>query len=218
MNRGKEPAAAEDFVPTSEKRRSRALLLSYFTVGYNVLEGIASLFAGARAESIALTGFGLDSFIESLSGGVMIWRFSAHPGLTEDEEERREEKAVKLVGYTFFILGSYILFESLKSLTLAEAAKPSLFGIAIAVASLIVMPVLYYFKSSTGKSIGSRSLMADSKQTLACTFLSLALLVGLLLNSLFGFWQADPVVGFIIVVFLFREGREALKEKKLCSC
>ena len=201
--------------PTLHKK---ALLLSYFTVGYNIIEGLVSILAGSMAGSIALVGFGLDSFIESLSGGVMIWRFSQHGKISAKAEERLERKAAKMVGYTFFILAAYVLYESLKKLLTREIPQPSLFGIIIAVVSLIVMPILFYSKYRVGKKIGSISLIADSKQTLACVFLSASLLIGLGLNYLFGFWPADPIVGLIMVAFLVREGVEALREKKLCSC
>lgn len=189
-----------------------------FTVAYNFLEGIISIFVGYLFGSIALVGFGADSFVESLSGGIMIWRFRAHGNLTMEEEEKIEAKAAKLVAYSFFMLGAYILFESLKKLILREHSEPSLIGIIIAIASIIVMPILFYLKYRIGKSIGSRSLVADSKQTLACLYLSFALLIGLGLNYLFGFWWSDPVVGLVIVAFLIREGYETLKEDKLCSC
>jgi divalent metal cation (Fe/Co/Zn/Cd) transporter len=198
--------------------RRRARLLSYVTVGYNVLEGVVSIAAGWLAGSIALVGFGLDSFMESLSGGVMIWRFTHGGEMSEEEELRRERKAIKLVGYSFFVFGAYVLFETLSKLLGHERPEPSLFGIIIAVVSLLAMPLLFYMKYRTGKSMGSRSLVADSKQTLACMFLSLALLVGLGLNYLWGLWWADPAVGLLVVVYLFREGRGALKEEKLCTC
>ena len=198
--------------------QKRALWLSYLTVGYNVLEGVLSLLAGWLAGSIALVGFGLDSVVESLSGGVMIWRVHPHPGRTPEEEERLEKKAVLLVGYTFFILAGYILYESATKLIFQEAPAPSLLGIIIAAVSLVVMPGLFYLKYQTGKSLGSVSLMTDSKQTLACALLSLALLIGLGLNYLYGIWQADPVIGLIIVGLLVREGINALKEEKLCTC
>lgn len=201
-----------------ETLQKRALLLSYLTVGYNLLEGAVSLFAGCLAGSIALVGFGLDSFVESLSGGIMIWRFRAHAGRTPQEEERLEERAIKLVGCTFFILAAYVLYESVEKLWFQEAPAPSLLGIVIAAVSLILMPALFFYKYSLGKSLGSASLMADSKQTLACALLSLALLIGLGLNYLFGLWQADPVIGLLIVGLLVREGYEALKEEKLCTC
>lgn len=198
--------------------QKRALWLSYLTVGYNILEGGISLVAGWLAGSIALVGFGLDSVVESLSGGVMIWRFRPHPGRTPEEEERLEKKAVRLVGYTFFILAAYILYESATKLIFQEAPAPSLLGIIIAAVSLVVMPGLFYLKYQTGKSLGSVSLMTDSKQTLACALLSLALLVGLGLNYLYGIWQADPLIGLIIAGLLVREGINALREEKLCTC
>lgn len=196
----------------------KALLLSYFTVGYNILEGIVSIFAGLLAGSIALVGFGLDSFVESLSGSAMIWRFRKHGKISKEEEVKVEKKAVKLIAYTFFILGAYVLYESVKKLYFHEIPGPSLLGIIIAILSIIVMPFLFYMKYQTGKSINSRSLVADSKQTLACVFLSVALLIGLGLNYLYGFWQTDPLVGLVIVVFLIKEGYTTLKEEKLCSC
>jgi cation diffusion facilitator family transporter len=192
----------------------KALLLSYFTVGYNVIEGIVSIIAGIMASgSIALIGFGLDSFIESLSGGIMIWRFRKHGKVTEEEEEKAEKRATKLIASTFFILGAYVLYESIKKLWLREIPDPSLFGIIIAIVSMIAMPFLFYAKYKTGKELNSNSLIADSKETLACTFLSVALLIGLGLNYFFKLWQADPIVGLIIVVFLVREGFEVFEEK-----
>lgn len=195
-----------------------ALWLSYFTVGYNLLEGLVSLFAGRTAGSIALVGFGLDSFVESLSGMVMIWRFAQADSLSPEDERNRELRAIRLVGYTFFVLAAYVLYESGYKLLVKEIPDPSLLGIAIAVVSLIVMPVLYYAKQRTGESLNSHSLVADSRQTLACVMLSAALLLGLGLNYLWGYWQADPLVGFLIVVFLVREGYLTLKKKELCSC
>jgi divalent metal cation (Fe/Co/Zn/Cd) transporter len=195
----------------------RALLLSYFTVAYNILEGVFSILAGGLASSIALIGFGMDSFIESVSGGIMIWRFS-QTRLSESEERRVEARAVKLVGWSFFVLAAYVLFEAAKKLISREVPEPSLFGIIIAATSLVLMPVLFIAKQRTGRKLGSRSLLADSKQTLACTFMSLALLLGLLANRLFGFWQADPVVGLLIGAWLVREGVETLREGRLCNC
>ena len=189
----------------------KALVLSYITVGYNILEGFVSIIAGALAGSVALIGFGLDSFVESLSGGVMVWRFRKHGKLSEEEEENLEGKATKLVGYTFFVLAAYVLYESIKKLVSQETPDPSLLGIIIAIVSLILMPILFYQKFKTGKALGSRSLVADSKETLACMFLSFALLLGLGANYLFGLWQADPIVGLIIVTFLVKEGYETLR-------
>jgi divalent metal cation (Fe/Co/Zn/Cd) transporter len=168
--------------------------------------------------SIALVGFGLDSFVESLSGGIMIWRFRDAGEMSCEDEERKEAKAVRLVGYTFFILGVYVLYESFKKLILREVPEPSLLGIVIAIVSLVVMPVLFIAKNRIGKSMGSRSLIADSKQTLACCFLSVALLVGLGLNYLYGIWWADPAAGLIIVAFFIKEGYEIMREGKAGCC
>lgn len=195
----------------STELHKRALLLSYLTVGYNILEGILSIFAGLLTGSIALIGFGLDSFVESLSGSVMIWRFRKHGRISIEEEERVEERAERFVAFTFFILGTYILYESVKRLYFKEVPEPSLLGIIIAIISILVMPILFYLKYRTGKSLKSRSLIADSKETLACVFLSVALLAGLGLNYLYGLWQADPVAGLIIVLFLIKEGYSILK-------
>jgi divalent metal cation (Fe/Co/Zn/Cd) transporter len=183
----------------------RALWLSYFTVGYNILEGIIC---------IALVGFGLDSFVESLSGGIMVWRFRKSGKISAEEEEKVERRATRLIAYSFFILGAYVLYESAKKLYLREISHPSLLGIMVAIASLIVMPILFYLKYQTGKAMRSRSLVADSKETLACVFLSFALLTGLVLNYLYGLWQADPAVGLIIVIFLMKEGYSTLKEEE----
>jgi len=190
----------------------KALSLSYFTVGYNISEGVVSITAGLLAGSIALVGFGLDSFVESISGSVMIWRLRKHGKISEEEEEKVERKAVRLIAYTFFILGAYVLYESIEKLYVHDIPDPSLLGIIIALISIIVMPMLFYLKYQTGKSMGSRSLIADSKETLACVFLSGTLFIGLGLNYLYGVWQADPIVGLVIVIYLGKEGYSTLKE------
>ena len=208
----------QDTCCNNKGTHQRAFHLSVFTVVYNLFEGVISVFAGTVSGSIALVGFGLDSFVESLSGGIMIWRFRGLGNLSHEEEERIEAKAAKFVAYTFFVLGAYVLYESLKKLILREPPEPSLLGIIIAIVSLVVMPVLFFMKYRIGKSIGSRSLVADSKQTLVCCYLSVALLVGLGLNYMFGIWWADPAAGIIIVLFLVREGYETLREEKICGC
>ena len=188
------------------------LRLEYFTIGYNILEAAASIVFGSIANSIALIGFGLDSIVESLSGLVLAWRLRQHGRISEAAEEKLEKRATRLVAITFFILGAYVLFQSVKNLVLADIPAPSLPGIVIALASMVVMPVLAWQKSKTGKQINSRALVADSKETLACAFLSVALLLGLGANYLLGFWQADSIVGLIIAVFLFREGGEGWRK------
>ena len=184
----------------------KGLRLEYFTVGYNLIEAAASLTFGLIAQSIALVGFGLDSVIESLSGLVLIWRLRQHGKISKEKEERVEKKAMKFVAISFFILGAYVLYESTENLILREIPQPSLPGIIIAIVSMIIMPILTVKKYKIGKEIKSKALIADSKETLACSFLSLALLLGLGFNYLIGFWQADPIAGLTIVLFLFREG------------
>ncbi len=196
----------------------KALRLAYFTVAYNLAECLLSLLAGYLAGSIALVGFGLDSLLEVLSGGVMIWRFKPRPGRSPASEARLERRAVKIIGYTFFILAAYIFYEAAQKLLFAEIPGPSLLGICVALASALVMPALYLAKLRTGESLGSASLKADAKQTLACGLLSVALLIGLGLNYLYGLWQADPIFGLLIALFLVREGHRTVKEEKLCAC
>lgn len=190
----------------------KGLRLEYLTVGYNVGEALVSILFGGLAGSIALIGFGLDSIIESLSGLVLIWRLRQSGKISAEEEERIEKRAIRLVAVTFFILGIYVFEESVRKLVIADIPEASLPGIIIAAVSLVVMPLLTWQKYRTGKAIDSRALVADSKETLACSFLSLALLLGLGANYLFGFWQADPIAGLIIVAFLFREGWESWEE------
>ncbi|HSV97585.1 MAG TPA: cation transporter [Spirochaetota bacterium] len=197
-----------------DERYKKALSLEYFTVGYNIIEAAASIIAGGMANSIALIGFGLDSIVESFSGLVLIWRLKKHGTISAEKEEEIEEKASRFVGVTFFVLGAYVLFESVRKIVTADVSEPSLFGIVIAVLSLVVMPVLAYRKYKLGKDLGLRSLVADSKETLACSFLSIALLAGLVTTYFFDFPLADPIVGIVIVLFLFREGYELLFEKE----
>ena len=203
------------------------LMLEYIGLGYNVLEAILSIVFGSIAGSVALVAFGLDSVVESLSGMVLIWRLRKHGTLSKVEEERIERTAVFLVGLTFIILGGYVLFEASQTLfewvfhstplpgglTMPggqEVPDASLPGVLIALASITIMPTLAYLKYRTGKRIGSRALVADSKETMTCAVLSVALLLGLGLNYLFGWWWADPVAGILIAGFLFREGMELL--------
>ena len=190
----------------------KALFLSYFTLLYNLLEGLISIIFGFISGSIALVGFGLDSFIESFSSGVMIWRFSQKSNDSLAESEKKEFIAIKLVGLSFFVFGTYVLYESIRKLYYSDIPEPSIVGIIIAIISLIVMPILYYYKNNIGKKIGSKSLVADSKQTLACAYLSIALLIGLSLNYFFSLWWADPIVGLLIVLYLFKEGYETINE------
>lgn len=192
----------------------KGLYLEYFTIGYNLAEAAVSIAFGALAGSIALIGFGLDSVVESLSGLVLIWRLRQHGRISPHKEERVERRAMRFVAATFLILAAYILYESVSKLVFREVPEASLPGMIIAGVSLVVMPALAWMKHDTGKRIGSGALVADSKETLACAFLSLALFLGLGFNFFFAFWQADPIAGMVIVVFLLREAWEVWEETR----
>ena len=196
----------------------RALLLSYFTVTYNVVEGIVSVASGYFTGSTALLGFGIDSFVESLSGIVMIWRFSRGAFHSTEANARREEVAARVVAAALIMLGGYVTYESAMHLYAGERPDRSALGIVIAVVSLVVMPVLYYSKRRTAMLLNSRSFQADAKQTLACVLLSVALLVGVCLHYLLGWWQADPMAGLLIALYVTREGFETWRHKEIVCC
>jgi divalent metal cation (Fe/Co/Zn/Cd) transporter len=190
----------------------RGLLLEYFTVGWNVIEGIIAIAAGIASGSVALIAFGVDSFVETISGGVLIWRLGSEQrgGLDEASIERIERRAEVLVGVAFMLLAAYVAFESIRTLVAAEAPDASPVGIVLTLVSIGVMLWLAKAKRETGEALGSRALIADSKQTRACWYLSAVALVGLGLNATLGWWWADPVAALVIVWLLIREGWEAL--------
>lgn len=190
--------------------RRQALYLEYFTVGWNVLEGVIAITAGILASSIALVGFGLDSYIEVASAVVLIWRLRKEGD--EVEEAQAERRAILMVGMTFIALALYVTYESVTKLFYHEQPAESVIGILLAIVSLIMMPLLARQKRKVATQIGSRALAADAVETLACSYLSLALLVGLGLNAWVGWWWADPLAGLAMVVFLLREGWEAISE------
>ena len=188
----------------------RVRLLVAATISYNIIEAIVAISAGAVASSTALIGFGLDSVIEVASAAAVAWQFSGK------DPEARERAALKIIAVSFFALAAYITVESIRSLLGANNAKQSIAGIVLAAVSLLVMPLLSYAQRRAGRELGSASAVADSKQTLLCTYLSGVLLVGLLLNSLLGWSWADPVVGLVIAAFAVREGREAWRGEHCC--
>jgi len=189
----------------------RGLVLEYITVGWNIVEGIVATGAGVLAGSPALIGFGADSFIESISGGVLIWRLAGERSGKHDDEavERIEHRAEKLVGASFLILAAYVAFEAVLALINGEQPDASPIGIGLTTLSIVVMLWLARAKRRTGEALGSRAMIADAQQTYACWYLSVTALTGLALNAFFGLWWADPVAGLAIVVFLLREGLEA---------
>ncbi len=189
----------------------RGLRLEYLTIGWNVLEGLIAIAAGLASGSVALIAFGIDSFVETVSGLVLIWRLRAEQrgGLEEEAVERVERRAQLLVGASFLLLAAYVAFESVRTLLNAEAPDASPVGIVLTAVSIVVMLWLARAKLETGKALGSRALVADSRQTRACWYLSAVALSGLGLNALLGWWWADPVAALAIAVLLVREGWEA---------
>ncbi len=194
-------------------RRGRKL--EYFTIGYNSLEGIVAIIAGIIAGSIALVGFGFDSLIEVTSGVTLLWRL--HADINEARRERVEAISLRIVGACFILLAVYLTFDSIKSLWKHEAPNESLPGIVLAAVSLVVMPLLVSAKRKVARRIRSNALMADSKQTELCTYLSAILLSGLLLNALLGWWWADPVAALIMIPIIAKEGIEALRGETCCD-
>lgn len=203
----------KQFDRASLVRRGR--YLEYFTIAYNSLEGLIALVAGIIAGSIALVGFGFDSLIEVTSGAVLLWRL--HSDADEARRERVEAISLRIVGACFVLLAVYVSFDSIKSLIRREAPAESVPGIILAAVSLIVMPLLVRAKRKVGRAIKSKALIADSKQTELCTYLSAILLGGLLLNVLLGWWWADPAAALIMVPIIAKEGIEALRGDTCCD-
>jgi cation diffusion facilitator family transporter len=198
-------------VATRPQLLTRGLRLEYLTVGWNIVEGLIAVGAGVVAGSIALIGFGVDSFVETISGAVLIWRLRAESSHAADEEriEQVERRASRLVGGSFLLLAAYIAFEAVRTLVAQERPDPSPVGIVLTAVSIAVMLWLARAKGATGKALGSRALIADSHQTYACWYLSVTTLIGLALNATFGLWWADPTAALVIAVLLVREAREA---------
>ncbi|WP_433274351.1 cation transporter [Actinosynnema sp. CS-041913] len=180
------------------------------TIAYNVVEAAVALTAGTVASSTALIGFGLDSVIEVASALAVAWQFSGA------DPEARERVALKVIAVSFFALAAYVTVESVRSLVAAEPAAPSTVGVVLAAVSLLVMPFLSHAQRRAGRELGSAGAVADSKQTLLCTYLSGVLLVGLLLNGVLGWWWADPVVALAIGAVAVREGRTAWRGEHCC--
>lgn len=198
-------------VATRPQLLARGLRLEYLTVGWNIVEGLVAVGAGVVAGSIALIGFGADSFVETISGAVLVWRLRAEVGGEADEEriEHVERRAARLVGLSFAILAVYVAVEAVRTLAAQEQPSGSPVGIVLTAVSIAVMLWLARAKRETGEALGSRSLIADSHQTYACWYLSVTTLTGLVLNAAYGLWWADPVAALVIAVFLLREAREA---------
>ena len=199
---------------SAERRRRlgrRAQLLAGASVAYNVVEAAVAVAAGVVAGSVALVGFGLDSVVEVSSGLVVLWQFR-HP-----LPETRERRALRLMALSFFALAAYVTVESVRSLATGHAAEHSPVGIALAAVTLVVMPVLSWAQRRTGRRLGSATVVADSTQTLLCTYLSAVLLAGLVVNATLGWSWADPVAGLVIAAVAAREGRDAWRGEACCA-
>lgn len=200
--------------PLTPARRAllhrRIRLLVWATIGYNVVEAVVALTESRRASSAALLGFGLDSVIEVAAAAAVAWQFAG------PDPERREKPVLRFIAFSFFALAGYVTVESVLTLTGSGEPRHSPIGIALAAASLVVMPALAWLQARTGREAGSRSTVADARQTLLCSWLSAALLAGLVLNATLGWWWADPVAALVIAGFAVREGREAWRGDPCC--
>lgn len=191
--------------------RRRIRIVVAITITWNVIEAVVALAAGSAASSAALIGFGLDSIVEVLSAAAVAWQFAA------PDPEKREKTALRVIAVSFFALAAYVSVDAILSLAGLRDPEHSPVGIAIAALSLLVMPFLSWFERRTGRELGSASAVADSKQTLICTYLSAALLVGLILNSQLGWAWADSIAALVIAGFAVREGIEAWRGDACCA-
>lgn len=191
--------------PNADTARLKRWAISFasVTIAWNVLEAIAAISAGAASHSVGLISFGLDSSIEVASALVVVWQFRG------GHDEQRERVALRAIAISFFALAAYAGLHALVNLVTGSEPESSIPGIVIASLSLIVMPVLSFAKRRVGRQLGSKTVVADSAQTLLCTYLSAALLIGLVLNAAFGWWWADPLVGLLVAILAVIEGREA---------
>jgi divalent metal cation (Fe/Co/Zn/Cd) transporter len=189
----------------------RVRLLVAATITYNVIEAVVAISAGTIANSTALIGFGLDSIIEVSSAAAVAWQFAGRDPAT------REKTALRIIAFSLFALAAYVTVESVRALLGGAEAAHSTVGIVLAAVSLAVMPGLSHAQRRAGRELGSRTAVADSKQTLLCTYLSGVLLVGLVLNSLFGWSWADPIAALVIVAVAIKEGREAWRGDACCA-
>ncbi|MFE5480945.1 cation transporter [Streptomyces sp. NPDC056527] len=192
----------------------RIRLLVAATITYNVVEAVVAITAGTIASSTALIGFGLDSIIEVSSAAAVAWQFSARDHAVR---EAREKTTLRIIAVSFFALATYVAFDALRALAGTGEADPSVPGIVIAALSLAIMPFLSAAQRRAGRELGSASAVADSKQTLLCTYLSAVLLVGLVLNATLGWSWADPIAALVIAAIAVKEGRDAWQGKGCCA-
>jgi divalent metal cation (Fe/Co/Zn/Cd) transporter len=202
-------------VPTHRQQHAaRGKRLEYFTIAWNSVEGLIAVAAGAAAGSISLVGFGVDSFLEVASGSALLWRIAVDAD--ECRRERSERSALRFVGVCFLGLAAYVAYAAVRDLMGQHAPAPSLPGILLACASLIAMPLLSRAKRRVGTALGSAAMQADARQAEFCTYLSGILLGGLLLNTIWGLWWADPVAALVMVPIIAKEGIDGLRSRACC--
>ena len=196
----------------------RGLWLLAATMAYNAIEAVVALWAGARADSIALVGFGFDSIIELAAAAVVTWRFSVEArGGSAEAIEKAEHRVHRFVGITFFLLAAYVILQSAWDLWTREAPSESVVGMVLAGVSLVVMPLVALWKLRVAAVVGSAALRAEAKETIACSYLSFCLLLGLALNAFAGWWWADPAAALMMVPWLIREGKEGWEGEGCCG-
>jgi divalent metal cation (Fe/Co/Zn/Cd) transporter len=193
----------------------RGRRLEYFTIAWNSLEGLVGVVSGAMAGSVSLVGFGVDSFIEVTSGAALLWRMAADTDRCL--RERREVQTLRIVGLCFLALAAYVGVDAIWNLWSRSPASPSNAGIALAVASLIAMPILSRAKRRVARGLGSGAMHADARQTEFCTYLSAILLGGLLLNALLGWWWADSIAALVMTPIIAKEGLDGLRGRACCD-
>jgi len=212
------PSPEPDRLVKDPKWLKIAFWLLILTLLYNVIEAVISIVAGYIAGSIALVGFGFDSLIEMSASGLMVWRLAVElKGSAPEIIERTEHTVHRFVGWTFFALSAYIAYESATALYAQEVPHKSLVGIIIATLSLLIMPALAWGKLKSANKLNSPALRAEAKETIACTILSLILLVGLAANATVGWWWADSVAGLLMIPWLIKEGVEGIKGEGCCD-
>ncbi|MHA7618379.1 cation transporter [Cellulosimicrobium cellulans] len=181
------------------------------TIAWNAVEAVVAITAGRVASSAALVGFGLDSLVEVLSAAAVAWQFAA------PDPHRRERAAMRVIAVSFLGLAVFVSVDAVRSLLGAAEPEHSVVGIWLAAVSLAVMPFLSWFERRTGRELGSASAVADSKQTLLCTYLSAVLLVGLVLDATLGWSWADPLAALVIAAVAVKEGVEAWRGDACCA-
>jgi divalent metal cation (Fe/Co/Zn/Cd) transporter len=208
--------AAPTAAPGRAALVARGRRLTWLTLAYNVIEAAVAVAAGARADSVALLGFGIDSVIEVSASVTSLWRLGRDADLAA--REHAERVARRIIGASFLALAAYIAYDAGRGLWMREKPHTSWIGVGLSATSLVLMPLLAAAKRRVGRALSSRAVVAEAKQTDVCAWLSGIVLAGLALNALFGCWWADPVAGLLMVPLIVREGVEGIRGRTTCAC